>query len=1021
MDLPSQPVRGVTIDCRVLGPLEVLADGRPVNLGGAQRRAVMAVLLNAAGGAVSEDALIDVLWGEQAGAAARNNVQSHVSRLRAALGASGVEGPAEFIRRTAGGYRVELEQAQLDSDWVRTALTRAGGQRADDARGAASLLDRALSLWRGRPFEEFTDLPGWGMSGLPAAQAGLDELRTAIREELYEIRLELGEHAAVLPELEQTAVDEPLRERLHRLLAMAQYRSDRPTDALAALRRFRSRLADASGLDPSPELARLEQAILVQDPALQSRPPVEPRGPSPRRPPAPSRGVLVGREGEVSRLRTALQDLRLVTITGPGGVGKSRLAAEVVERSAGRSDRMFPTVEVLELAGLPDREAFVGALAQVLGVRSGHGAALADVVIEYLGGQQLLLVLDNCEHLLADVAELVGRVLEAAPQVSVMATSRQRLGLQAEQLFPLEPLGLAPSGAETSSATHAEQLSAAGELFVERARPTLPGFAAAGEALALVEDLCRRLDGLPLAIELAAAQLGTLGLLDIHDHLDDRLDLLALPRHATLRDVVDRSYELLGQRERLLFEQLAVFDGGFTLEAVCAVAGEPDHEAGTTLTLARLVDASLVTVTTDSSGRARYSLLETLRLYAAERLRARGSHQEVATRHGLWVVDLAERAEAGHEGPDEGTWIARLVAEFSNIRTAWHAAVARGDLSTAARISVTLACYAQMHGQTEVWGWARRLVADGGLAGHRLETAVHGAAAQACFLQGDLGAAEDTIARGLAIAAGVEGAPRAWWCVAAANVVALFRGDHDRAERLALEALEAATDSPLWQVILAGDVVLARLYAGDVDGAREAIAACSRLAADCGSPTARSWSLFIEGEVALVHDPTHAVTLLEEALAVARTVSSSFVEGVAMVSLLSAATRADDHGRAIDAVPIVVGHWQRLGGMWVQQWTTLRILAELLGSLGLDEDAVVLLAAAETYGADAAEVVGTDAERERALRAALRSRLGDDGYARCEARGQRLTRRDVVAHALGPALARAREVVAEEATITRPS
>jgi predicted ATPase/DNA-binding SARP family transcriptional activator len=949
VDLRTHPVRGVTIDCRVLGPLEVLADGRPVSLGGTQRRAVMAVLLNAAGDAVSEDALIEALWGEQVGAAARNNVQSHISRLRAALGASGVNGPAEFVRRTAGGYRVELEQAQLDSDWVRTALTRARAQRDDDARAAASLLDRALSLWRGRPFEEFTDLPGWGISGLPAAQAGLDELATTLREELYEIRLEIGEHAVVLPQLEHAAVKEPLRERLHRLLAVALYRSDRPTEALAALRSFRSRLADDSGLDPSPELNRLEQAILTQDPALRPRRAASLPGSSPQRIRASSRGALVGRDEEVSRLFDSLHRSRLVTVTGPGGVGKSRLAAEVVDRSADRPDQTFPSVEVLEPTGLPDGEAFVGALAQLLGVRPGPGTELVDAVVDYLRGRHLLLVFDNCEHLLAAVAEVVQRIVDAAPRVSVLATSRQRLGLRAEQLFPLEPLGLTPPDADTSSRTRPDLLSAAGELFVQRARQTRPDFMATGEARALVEELCRHLDGLPLAIELAAAQLGTLGLLDLHEHLDDRLDLLALSRHATLRDVVDRSYDLLGQRERLLFEQLSAFDGGFTLEAVRAVAGEADHESGTTLTLARLVDASLVTVTTDSSGRARYSLLETLRLYAAERLRARESHEEAARRHGLWVVDLAERAETGLEGPDEGRWIARLAAEFPNVRTAWHAAVARGDLSTAARINVALACYAQMHGQAEVWGWARRLVEDGGLAGHPLEVAVHGAAAQACYLQGNLGAAEDIIARGLAVASRNEGVPRAWWCVAAANVVALFRGDHDRAERLAVEALGEANQSPLWQTILAGDVVLARLYSGDVDGARTATAACSRLAASSGSPTALAWGRFIEGEVALVQDPGHAVDLLEEALAIARTVNSSFVEGVAMVSLLSAAIRAADHGRAIDAVPMVIGHWQGLGGMWVQQWTTLRILAELLGSLRLDEEAAVLLAAADTH------------------------------------------------------------------------
>jgi predicted ATPase/DNA-binding SARP family transcriptional activator len=1011
VDTPTAPLRGVSIDCRILGPLEIRADGRPVNLGGAQRRAVMAVLLNAAGDAVSEDVLIESLWGEQSGAAARNNVQSHVSRLRAALGASGVDGPAEFVRRTPRGYRVELEQADLDSDWVRTALSRARTQREHDPRGAASRLERALSLWRGRPFEEFADLPGWGVSGLAAAQAGLDELRTTIREEHFETRLAIGEHADILPQLEQATMEEPLRERLHRLLAVALYRSDRPTDALGVLRGFRARLAEESGLDASADLERVEHAILQQDSAL-ARPTVMPARTvvPPGASPAGATRTLIGREHEVARLLTALDDSRLVTITGPGGVGKSRLATATADVLADEAASSTRDIELFELAAIHDGAAFTAAVAQRLGVRAGPDVELDRALVDYLAGRQLLLVLDNCEHLLGEVGAFVQRVLDTAPRVIVLVTSRERLGLPTEQLAPLGPLTVATKIDRPAAVPQDAPLSPAGELFVARARRTRPDFPMHREDRVLVEELCRRLDGLPLAIELAASQLSALGLRDLHDALDDRLDVLALSRRTTLRGVIDRSYDLLDDHEQQLFEQLAVFDGGFTLDAVHAIARAVEDAPATTRRLTRLVDASLVTVADGRHGRVRYSLLETLRLYADERLQARGGREQVVERHGSWVVDLAETAEVALEGPDERDWSERLAVEFPNIRGAWHAAIGRGDVTTAARITVALACFAQMHGQAELWTWTRRLVSEEGLAGHPLESAVHGAAAQACYLQGDLGAAEDHITAGVAAGSSGGTPDRAWWCTAAANIVALFRGEHAESERLAAEALEQADDSPVWRTILAGDIVLARLYAGKVDRARDAVGRCVRLAAASGSPTALAWSHYVDGEVALVDDPVHAVKLLGEAVDLARTVGATFVEGVAMVSLFSAAVRADNHQRALEAVPQVIGHWQRLGGMWVQQWTTLRILVELLVTLGLLDEAAVLLAAADTDENDAPEVTGADAEREDALRTTIRTRLGARAYDRSRLHGERLTRPQVVAYALGTALPNARQV-----------
>lgn len=1012
-----------TVAFRVLGPLEVCVDDRAVRLGGTPRRAVMAALLTARGASVSEDTLIEALWGDEATAAARNTLQSHVSRLRSALGRAGIRAPEQLLQRTAGGYRLRLASGQVDTDHVDVAVATARARRADDPAGAAQLLSRALSLWRGRPFDEFADLPGWTSSGMAAAQAGLDELRSTVRDDLLAARLAAGAHVEVLPQLEQAATQDPLRERIHRLLALALYRDDRHSEALAVLRRFRTRLVDEAGLEPSPEVADLEQAILLQDPGLQIPTPAAVTA-RPPRPPVRRRGdgALFGRTRELAHVLGALRHPGLITITGPGGVGKSRLAMEASLRvqddpASGGS----PPVVVVDVGALHRSDALAPAVAQALGVRAGGDIPVDDVLVEYLTGQRLLLVLDNCEHLRTVVADLVDRVLATGSQVTVLATSRERLGLPDEQALPLGPLPvtLADEGPDAGDVVDDDghPLPAAVALFIAHARRSRPQSNLTDDNRPLVEELCRRLDGLPLAIELAASQLGSLGLADILDRLHDRLDLLAVPRRTSLRDVVDRSYQLLDEHEREMFERLSIFDGGFALDAVRPVAASASEALPATRTLARLVDASMVAVTDDGHGRMRYHLLETLRIHAGEHLMARGARDDTVLRHGAWITELAETARSELEGPSEARWIRRIEAEFANIRTAWHAAADRGDRTTAARITVALASYAQWHGHAELWAWSRQLVDHPDLDGHPLAVAVHGAAAQASYLQGDLAEAERLARAGMALAATTD-SEHAWWCVAAAHITALFRGAYDESEALAERALAAATDSPLWRVLLAGDVVLARLYRGDTAGAHEAVARCAELAAAVGCATGRAWAQYVEGEVALGDDPDHAVAVLEDAVATARTVNATFVEGVALVSLLSAATRARDHRRAIAAVPDVVGHWQRLGGMWVQQWTTLRVVAELLTSLRIDDAAAVLFAAADAAADDAPAVTGTDAVREQQLQAGLRDRLGDQRHAQCVAAGQRLTRTGAVAYAISTALPRA---VSATAAGTLPS
>jgi DNA-binding SARP family transcriptional activator len=409
---------------RLLGPLEVVVQGRMVAVGGPRPRGLLALLLTA-GGVVSEDGLVDGLWGEEPPASARKTVQSHLSRLRTALGPAG-----ERLVRVPGGYRVEVRAGELDVERVEALRAEARALREAAPGRAARLLEQALAAWRGPALAELAGLPG-----LQAERARLDELRLAVGDELLDARLAAGEHHQVLPEAERAAAAEPLRERTQLQLALARYRCGNHAGALEALRRYRDRLADETGLDPTEELTRLEAAILARAPWLD--PPSAPTHPQPAGQgptassavPMPPATPLVGRDQDLERLAGALGRHRLVTVTGVGGVGKTRLALETARRAVEAGRR----VVVLELAEIGQADAVAPALAARLGVRPGPELPIQDAIAEYLSTQRLLLVVDNCEHLLDPVARLLDRVARQAPGITVLATSRERLGLDAER------------------------------------------------------------------------------------------------------------------------------------------------------------------------------------------------------------------------------------------------------------------------------------------------------------------------------------------------------------------------------------------------------------------------------------------------------------------------------------------------------------------------------------------------------------------------------------------------------------
>ncbi|MEU8362005.1 BTAD domain-containing putative transcriptional regulator [Nonomuraea sp. NPDC048882] len=625
----------------VLGPLRVVAgDGSPVRVAEPKVRALLADLLAHGGGPVPADRLIDDLWGARPTRNPAGTLQARVSELRRALGGAGtvVLGPA--------GYRL----AACDSDAGRFAALVA--RRSGDPAARAAELEEALGLWRGPAYAEFAD------DGFARAEAArLEELRLGALEEQAELRLTLGE----LVDLGDLVARHPLRERLVAAHMTALYRGGRQSEALSAYGELRGRLSEELGVDPSPRLAALHQAILRQEPGL---------GGAPRTNlPAPLT-ELIGREGDLAEVGALLAASRLVTLTGPGGVGKTRLALAAAANVPAPADGVW----LVELAGAADP---AEALAAVLGVRddavaprggrdsttaaradvtggSGDGAAPFRVrgeasgsMVERLGGvlagKRVLIVLDNCEHLVEAVAGLVSRLLRVAPGLRVLATGQEPLGVTGERVRVVEPL------------PEAEAV----RLFTARA--DVP----ADETVAAV---CRRLDGIPLALELAATRVRALGVRELAARLDDRFRLLnagmrdAPARQRTLRAMIDWSWELLGDAERVVLRRLAVHADGCTLEAAEEVCAEPGVDVLDTL--ARLVDRSLV-VRVEGP---RYRLLESVAAYCVERLREAGEHDRIRDRHARYYTALAARADL--RGPGQREWLARLDAESANLRLA---------------------------------------------------------------------------------------------------------------------------------------------------------------------------------------------------------------------------------------------------------------------------------------------------------------------------------------------------------------
>ncbi|UQX05414.1 BTAD domain-containing putative transcriptional regulator [Streptomyces sp. RerS4] len=940
----------------VLGQLAVwTSEGTPVRVPELKVRTLLASLLVDAGRPVATHRLIDDLWGEEPPGNPTRALQAKVSQLRRALDEA-EPGARDLVESQAPGYVLRAPDGALDSAAFTALAARA--RAAAEPAVRASLFADALAVWRGPAFADFEEDPF-----TRAAANRLEEERLVVREEHAEARLALGEHAQLVGELAELVARHPLRERLRAAHLRALYRAGRQSEALAGYEDLRARLAEDLGLDPSPALTALQRAILTQDPELAApRPDATPSVPAPRTvpvsptPAAPRTNLpaalspLLGRDQAVAAVRELVAGRRLVTLTGPGGVGKTRLA---IETAAGLDPDAFRDgIWLVELAGVganparrpeadeaapPGRAAPTGvappgsrttevaeAVAGALGIRDDAVWGLVPAeqrrltagqrLAATLRDRELLLVLDNCEHLVDEVAELAELLLRTAPGLRILTTSQEALALAGETLWTVPTL----------------ELQAAVELFTARAAATAPGFALQADNRESVEAICARLDGIPLALELAATRVRALGVRGVLDRLDDRFRLLssgrrgAPARQQTLRAVIDWSWELLGAPERAVLRRLAVHAEGCTLEAAEEVcAGEDIDPADVLDLLARLVDRSLLALTPTPAG-PRYRLLESVAAYCAERLTEAGEERPVRARHLAHHLALAERAAPALLAAGQRDWLERLDTEAANLRAALaHALTLAGGVDGAGTVdgvngvnavngpgSATPAGANALNGVNRVdgvnavkagtaqdgpadaalrlvralsWYWVLRGRLGEGRRFLEAALAAPGEATPA------LRARVEVLRTGFAIMAG-EGADRAdrirrslrpyedqrigtahdlaharWFLGHALCGTGDLTSGRDLTER-SLEGFAAARDD--WGTAAAlADRSAQRLLAGDLDGAARDGTRSAALFAELGDGAARLWSVYPLAMLAEIHgDYPEATRLRREGL-----------------------------------------------------------------------------------------------------------------------------------------------------------
>jgi predicted ATPase/DNA-binding SARP family transcriptional activator len=782
------------VEFAILGPLEVRAPAGAVPIRRGLPRTLLIALVLRPGQTVSSDFLAELLWGDDdLPRNPANALQIQVSYLRKTLGNAEPDGAA-LLETRAGGYALVVDRDRVDAhrfESITKQLAPLDTLRSSETLSAAlDEVNAALALWRGDALEDMADA-----EFARGEITRLDELRWGATERRIDLLLQLGRHSEAVGDLSELVQRLPLRERIHEQLVLALYRSGRQAEALRAYEDVRRTLSEELGLDPGPELRGLERAVLHHDPALDWTPPPSEQtaGQSATAPAvessvhavAPTGRVpiplspLIGRDAELTRLVDLLHGHRALTLTGPAGAGKTRLAIDLAAR------RTEP-VWYVDFSPIDDPALVAPTCAAATTVTLTPGEDAVRSIADTLASRHGLLLLDTCEHVLSAAAELASTVLRAAPNVRVLSTSRRALGLSGEFAWPVPPLALPPPDAVGAGEITSH---AAVRLFVERAQAVRPDLDLDDRTAADIAAICLALDGLPLAIELAAARTDLLSPAAIRSRLTDRFDLLvdggtdAAARQQTLRGAIDWSFELLTSEQGTLFARLGVFAGTFDLDAALEVAGAGLPNA--LELLASLVKQSMVT----RAGSDRYRLLDTLRAYALGVL-AELDADDTRARHATYYTQLAERGEIAIRGPEQLEWLDRFRSDINNLRAALEWSLLTGDVGQAARQAGALAWFWTLNGMlTEAIDHLERLVGAQDISAAIRAKCVWGYALLAASL-GRLETARDAgylaaeLGRGCGDPAGTA------YGLNAAAVAEWALGHHDRSLRAHAEAIE---------------------------------------------------------------------------------------------------------------------------------------------------------------------------------------------------------------------------------------
>ncbi|HVQ88202.1 MAG TPA: BTAD domain-containing putative transcriptional regulator, partial [Actinomycetes bacterium] len=679
----------------ILGPVEVRDGSELVELRGAQLQTLLVRLAVDAGKLVSVGALSEALWGDDSPQSSLNALQSLVSRLRRSLPS------ASIVQSRPGGYVLAVDRADVDALEFAD-LVRQGRQKlqSGDPAAASVLLHEALDLWRGDPMPELRE-----SSFGEEMAAGLEKAHRSAVEDRLDADVALHRGPDVLAELQALADADPYSERVAGLLMQALFDAGRQAEALERYEHMRGQLAERLGVDPSPALQEIHLRLLRGEASHAVEPAVH-RSNLPS-----SVSSFLGRDDDLKQVAALLSAHRLVTIIGPGGCGKTRLAEEAAAHELGRGP-----VWLVELAPVTNPDDISQAVLDAIDLRSlsalDSRRQPSDALMlleETLADDPALLVLDNCEHLVDGAARVSEHLLSRCPQLRILATSREPLAITGEVLHPLRTLALPVEGATNAEAMQCDAV----RLFVDRARAVHPAFVLDDDATPAVVEVCRRLDGLPLAIELAAARMRTMTLQQLEARLDDRFRLLtggsrtAVARHRTLRAVVEWSWDLLSAEERLLAERFSVFPAGATAEAATAVCLPGSERDEVEDALAALADKSLMQVVAPRGARdVRYRMLETLRDFGNEKLAARAELLPTRRAHTQYYLELAEHCEPLLRTVDQLDALAVLGVERDNVLAALRFAADDGDADTAVRLAAALGWYWLMedsHAEAATW------------------------------------------------------------------------------------------------------------------------------------------------------------------------------------------------------------------------------------------------------------------------------------------------------------------------------